>query len=311
MDELDISILRTIGFLPFGPHPKDPEVFKSSYIAEQVGTTARTVRTRLRAMEEDGLLQGYQVIPNFAHLGLEVEGHYFVSSVETGKDDAIESALELPRMTAVHDFLGDGVCLEFGFSNPQERTETLERLAEITGDQAHRPFYEGIMPDVTRELTHLDWRILSSLRWEATKRLREVAAELDVSRRTVKRRYDRMADEGSFVTVAMIDPGQVTGPFLFGLMFFFESARDRAAVDEILEAYQDRYLFYFRPATPSLGHLGIITFASTPAEVASLRRLGEGFPEVEQVEPQFYNRFEDRSDWFDDAIAARIEATAP
>lgn len=67
MDALDVRILRTMGTVPSVPRPKDPDAFKTSHVAESVGTTARTVRTRLRAMEEEGVILGYQILPNLAH----------------------------------------------------------------------------------------------------------------------------------------------------------------------------------------------------------------------------------------------------
>lgn len=62
------------------------------------------------------------------------------------------------------------------------------------------------MPEGDRELSNLDRRILSSLRGEATKRLREGAAEIGVTRRPVQRRYDRTGQEGSFIPRGAHEP---------------------------------------------------------------------------------------------------------
>lgn len=311
MDALDVRILRTMGTVPYGLSPKDPDAFKTTHIARQVDTTARTVRSRCRAMEEEGVIAGYQILPNLAHLGLAAEGQFFDVADETGTDDAIDAALELPRLMAVHEFLGEGVCFEFAFADQKERGDTLEALSEVTGDPAARRFYDGVMPGVDRELTNLDWRILASLRWEATKRLRVVAEETDVSRRTVKRHYDRMAQERSFVPVALMNPSQATGLLLFELWFFLEPGHDRATVEAILDAYRDNYLFSYVPASEELGHFDVEMFAESPAEMERLRRHGEDLPGVERVEAWLFRRFEDHSNWIDEAIAARIEATRP
>lgn len=311
MDTLDVRILRTMGTVPYGPRPKDPDAFKSSHIARQVGTTARTVRARCRVMEEEGVIVGYQVLPNLDHLGLTAEGHFFVVADETDKDQAIDAAIELPRMMAVHDFLGEGVCFEFAFADPDERVETLETLSLLTGDHDPRRFYDGVMPEVDRDLSNLDWRILASLRWEATKRLREVAEEVGVTRRTVKRHYDRMAQEGSFVPVALMNPNRATELLLFELLFYLEPGHDRATVETILDAYRDHYLFSYVPASEDLGHFDVEMFAESPAEITQLRRIGEELPGVERVEAWLFRRFEDHSDWLDDAIAERVEVTRP
>lgn len=311
MDALDVRILRTMGTVPYGPRPKDPEAFKTSRIAREVEMTARTVRSRRRAMEAEGVIAGYQVLPNLAHLGLSAEGHFFVVADETAMDEVIDAAIEQPRMMAVHEFMGEGVCFEFAFADADERADTLETLSALTGDPDPNRFYDGVMPEVDRDLTNLDWRILASLRWEATKRLREVADEVGVTRRTVKRHYDRMAEEGSFVPVALMNPSQATGLLLFELLFFLEPDPDPDAAAAILDAYQDNYLFSYVPASEELGHFDVELFAESPAEIERLRRLGEELPGVERVDAWLFRRFEDHSDWLDDAIAERVEATRP
>lgn len=311
MDALDVRILRTMGTVPYDPRPKDPKAFKTGHIARQVDTTPRTVRGRRRGMEEEGVIAGYQIPPNLAHLGLAAEGHFFNVTDETSKDEVIDGALELPRIMAVHDFLGEGICFEFAFADPDERLETLENLSVTTGDPTPSRFYDGVMPTVDRDLTNLDWRILDSLRWDATKRLREVADEVGVTRRTVKRHYDRMAQEGSFVTVALMNPIQATNLLLFELLFYLEPGQDRATAETILDAYRDHYLFSYVPASEELGHFDIEMFAESPAEIERLRRLGEEKPGVERVEAWLFRRFEDHSEWLDDAIADRAEATRP
>lgn len=311
MDALDVRILRTMGTVPYGPHPKDPAAFKTSHIARQVDTTARTVRSRRRAMEAEGVIAGYQILPNLAHLGLTAEGHFFVAADEGSKDETIDAAIELPRMMAVHEFLGEGVCFEFAFVDSDERADTLETLSGLTGDPDPKRFYDGVMPEVDRDLTNLDWRILESLRWEATKRLGDVAEEVGVTRRTVKRHYDRMAAEGSFVPVALMNPSQATGLLLFELLFFLEPGHDRTTADAILDAYRDNYLFSYVPASEELGHFDVEMFAESRAEIERLRRLGQDLPGVERVEAWLFRRFEDHSDWLDEAIADRVGATAP
>jgi DNA-binding Lrp family transcriptional regulator len=256
MDALDVRILRTMGTVPYGPHPKDPDAFKTSRIARRVDTTPRTVRSRRRAMEENGVIAGYQVLPNLAHLGLTAEGHFFDVVDHADKDEAIDAALELPRMLAVHEFMGEGVCFEFAFADPDERTETVETLSTLTGDPDPNRFYDGVMPEVDRDLTNLDWRILASLRWEATKRLREVAEEVGVSRRTVKRHYDRMAQEGSFVPVTLMNPSRATGLLLFELLFFLEPDPDPDAAAFLMDELAD-LVPAIAEATPVRTYAGI------------------------------------------------------
>lgn len=311
MDALDARILQVMDLLPYGPQPRDPAVFKPSCIAEKVDRTAETVKARIRAMEEDGVLLGYQVVPNLAHLGLASEACFARVDQGEDKDTVLDAVGELDRILVLHDYLGDGLCVEFAYADEGQRRETLAAVEKLTGDPAPCPFYDGVMPAVDRELSNLDWRILSSLRWEALKPLREVAEDGGVTRRTVKRRYDRMAGEGSFVTVPILDPSQAPGLILFELMFFAEEGARRELANQVLRAYQDHRIFSYVPASHELGNFNVLAFARTPAGIEELRARGEDLPGVQRVEAELFSRFADKSRWLDDLISQQVEATAP
>lgn len=311
MDAVDVRILRTMDLLPYGTQPSDPRVFKPSYIADRVDRTPDTVKARIRGMEDDGVILGYQVLPNLAHLGLFSEAFYFEIDDTEDPTAVTDAVSDLDRILVLHEYLDGGLCVEFAYEDEAQRERTLAAACEITGDPQPCAFYDGAMPEVDRELSNLDWRILDSLRWQALKPLREVAEEVGVTRRTVKRRYDRMADEGSFVTVPILDPSQAPGLILFELMFFAEPGTDRELANTILSTYEDRQVYHYVPSAESLGNLNILCFARTPAEIEKLRREGGSLPGIDRVEAALFSRFVDRSGWIDNEIQVRIEATAP
>lgn len=311
MDALDVRILRTMDLLPYGTEPRDPAVFKPSHIAENVDRTTDTVKARIRGMEEDGVILGYQVLPNLGHLGLSSEAHYF--EIDEAEDPAavVDAVSQLDRILVLHEYLDGGLCVEFAYEDETQRQATLDAAGKLTGDADPCAFYDGAMPDVDRELSNLDWRILASLRWEALEPLREVADEVGVTRRTVKRRYDRMAAEGSFVTVPRLDPSQAPGLILFELMVFAEPGTDREVANDVLATFDEHRVFHYVPTTERLGNFNLLCFARTPARIEALRSRGETLPGVDRVEAALFTRFVDESGWLDDRIDQRIEATAP
>jgi DNA-binding Lrp family transcriptional regulator len=276
-----------------------------------VDRTPDTVKARIAGMEAEGVLLGYQVVPNLAHLGLHSEAYFARVDEAEDKDQVVEAVGELDRILVLHDYLGDGLCIEFAYEEAAQRHATLAAVEKLTGDPSPCAFYDGVMPEVEAPLSNLDWRILSSLRWEALKPLREVADEVGVTRRTVKRHYDRMAAEGSFVTVPILDPSQAPGLILFELMVFTEPGTDREVANDVLRAYEDVRIFSYVPSSQELGNVNLLAFARTPAQIEELRARGEELPGVERVEAWLFRRFEDHSDWLDDAIAERVRATRP
>lgn len=311
MDALDVRILRTMTLLPYGPEPRDPSVFKPTVIARKLETTRDTVAARVEGMEEDGVILGYQVFPNLEHLGLSSEAYLARVDEATEKSEAVDELGELDRMLVLHEYLDNAVCVEYAYRDEADRQQTLDAITELTGDPEPYRFYDGVMPDVERDLSNLDWRILASMRGEATKRLREIADDVGVTRKTVKRRYDRMAGEGSFVIVPLLDPSQAPGLILFELMFFSEPETDREVANEVLKAYEEHRVFHYVPASGKLGNFNILCFARTPARIDELRSMGDDLAGVDRVEAELFSRFVDCQGWIDDEIEERVEASAP
>jgi DNA-binding Lrp family transcriptional regulator len=311
MDALDIRIVRAMGIRAFERHPKDPDTLKPGRIAETVGVTPETVKARIARMEALGVIAGYKAMPNLTHLGLTGEAHWFEFPDDDLKDPAIAAIASLDGLLEVHDFLGRGLCVDFTFATPEDRDAKLTRLAKTTGDETPLKFYDREMPPVERDLTHLDWCVLRALRTEATRSLDDVAAELGVTGRTVRRHYDRMARDGSFFNVPLFDPSKAEGLFVFELQFFLEPGSHQEAMRGIVKAYNGNHVYAYVPSSAALGNFDLILFAKSTAEVEDLRRLGAGLPGVERAEAWFFRGLHDYSGWMDTAVDARIEATAP
>ncbi|HVL87487.1 MAG TPA: winged helix-turn-helix transcriptional regulator [Candidatus Thermoplasmatota archaeon] len=311
MDALDIQIVRAMGIRPYERRPKDPDALKPGRIAEIVGVTPETVKARLARMESLGVIAGYKVVPNLRHLRRAGEAHWFEIPDDHRKDPAIAEIAATEGLLEVHDFLGKGLCVDFTFRDEKDREEKLARLAKNIGDEQPLKFYDREMPPVDRELTHLDWCILRALRWNAKRSLDEVAAEIGVTGRTVRRHYDRMAQEGSFFPVPLFNPSKAEGLFVFELQFFLEPGSPHDALRGIVKAYNGNHVYAYIPSSAELGNFDLTVFAKSTAEVEELRRMGAALPGVERTEAWFFRGLHDYSGWIDGEVDARVEASAP
>lgn len=310
MDDLDIRILRTMGVRPYERRPKNPEVLKPSRIASEVGVTAKTVRSRIAEMEQAGVIGGYKLVPNLRHLGRFGEAYFFEFPDGDAKDAAIEEVSSMEGLLEVHDFLGQGLCVDFASRDARDRDAKLARLAELLGDDAPHKFYKREMPPVRRELSALDWRIVHAMRWDARKSLDEVADEVGVTGRTVRRRFGRMAEEGSVFPVPAFDPSKAAGLFLFEMLFYIEPPAVKQTASRLVAAYNGSHVYAYVPSSPELGSFDLLLFARTTEEVEELRRQGAAIDGVERAESWFFRGFHDFSDWIDDVVEARIEKDA-
>ena len=311
MDEVDVHILRAMGIRPYASRPKDPDALKASRIAEVVGASLNTIKTRIARMEASGVIAGYKLVPNLRHLGLTGAAYYFASPADSEKEPAIEGIGARPGGLELHDFLGGGFCVDFTYTDQEQLDGTLRELTALTGEPAPIKFYDRDMPPVDRALTGLDWRILGALRMAATRSLDDVAAELGVTGRTVRKRYARMAQEGSFFSVPMLDASKAEGLFLFELLLYLEDGALERVKAALLPELRDSYVYAYVPASPELGHLDVLLFARSTGQVEELRALAEGCPGVERADAWFFRGLHDHSAWMDAAIEARIAQAAP
>lgn len=308
MDALDIRIIRSMGIRPYGARPKNPDALKPGHIAQEVGAATNTVKARIARMEDAGLIAGYRLMPNLRHLGLSGAAYYFAAPPDANKKDAMASIEDVEGGLELHDFLGGGFCVDFTYDTEATLDARLQALVAITHEPHPVKFYERDMPRVQRELTGLDWRILRALRSNPTRSLDEVAAELGVTGRTVRRRYARMASEGSFFCVPLIDGSKAEGLFLFELLLYLDPDSFTAAAAAVRKNFQDSQVYAYVPSSPELGHLDLLLFARNTSEVERLRAEAEAIDGVAQADAWLFRGLYDHSAWMDAAIDARIQA---
>jgi DNA-binding Lrp family transcriptional regulator len=308
VDALDVRIIRAMGIRPYDRRPKSPDALKPSTLAKAVDTSVVTVKERIARMEEVGVIAGYQIFPNLRHLDLGARGYFFRIQEEDGKGEAIDKMAGLDGLLELHNFLGGGVCADFAFQGDDDLAGKLAYLSDHSGDENPQRFYDRHMPVVKRRLSPLDWRILRALRGRARRPLAEVAEAVGVSGRTVKRRYEAMAREGSFFVVPLLNPAKAEGLILFELLFYLREPANAATTNDILRTFDESRVYTYRPASPELGTLDMLLFAKSSAEVEELRRRGARIPGVAKAEAWLFQGFFDHSGWIDQTIAAKAEA---
>lgn len=309
MDELDLAIVRAMGIGPIGCLPKPPASIKPPVVAKAVGVTLETVKDRLARMERTGLLRGYQVWPNLRHLGLDATAFLFQVRDPARKAAVLRDGAGVEGLLDIHDFVGPAMCIEVSHAGAAGLQRRLGRLAEVTGDASPVPIYGLEMAPVSRPLTNLDWRILRAYRRDARRPPEEVAAQVGVSAKTVRRHFDRMAEEGSLFVVPTFDLGRAEGLLLFALLF--RTAPGRDAIPAIRRAFEHRSVHTYQPTGGILANFDALMFARSAAEMEALRREALALPEVMDASAHVFAGFADHSGWIDEALEAQVKITIP
>lgn len=77
MDANDLKILRLMGVQPFADWPRDIDHLKPSYLGKQLGMSVVSAKARVRRLEAEGIISGYEVYPNFSLLSYMCAGFLF------------------------------------------------------------------------------------------------------------------------------------------------------------------------------------------------------------------------------------------
>lgn len=309
MDALDVRIIRAMGIRPYERVPKPLDALQPASIARATGASVNTVKDRLSRMTHEGIIAGYHAFPNLQHLGLRAEAYYLAFPSDEAKDRALPALLETEGLLELHDFMGRGACADFAFHDDGELQRTLASLRQASGDGSPRRFYHREMPRVERRLTPLDWRILQALRADARAQPADLAADVGVSARTVKRHLARMAAEGSVFLVPVVDPSKADGLFVFELLVYLREGAGPGPMNALRTAFDDEHVYAYVPASAALGHFDMLLFARTSAEVESMRRRAETVEGVVRAEAWFFRAFRSFPAWLDDAIQRAAEAS--
>ncbi len=241
LDEIDIAIIRTMGVQPYGVRPKDGACLSTRYVAKALGIAPETVRERLKAMEKIGVISGYGLIPNMQLFGLQMSQHFLYLKESQRPAQVAESLRHMEGLVGLYTFTTPVVVAIVAYRSAGDLTRKLRLLEGLAGGARVVKLNDVPVPVLNRPLSHLDWRIIQALSGNARKPLSKVAKELRVNPRTVKRRYGRMAAEGCFFPMPLIDPDPVPGIILFELHVELSPEAGPETLNQVHRALQSNY----------------------------------------------------------------------
>ena len=128
--------------------------FSSRQIAKKVGVSVGTVLSRIKKMEDDGLIKGYSVIMNHEKLGYELT---VVMEVTVSKGRLVEMENEIakiPNVCSVYDITG------LTDASIIAKFKTREELGRFTKRLLALPYIERTNTHVVLTTVKEDFRLL-------------------------------------------------------------------------------------------------------------------------------------------------------
>ncbi|MGQ0797480.1 MAG: AsnC family transcriptional regulator [Methanobacteriota archaeon] len=274
-DDLQVRIIREL----MSPTSFRWDVRESyASIGKKLGVDAETVRKRVKRAQGLGFLQSWRLLPNPDVLGCESTGIHFDVDDESRKPALIEQIKLIDGVVLIIDFHGRALRVVLYYETEQDLSRRIQVMSSLARAQNMVRWTGGIPPSVV-VLTKTDWRVVKALRKDPRRRLTEVAGELGISPRTVKRRLARMTAAKSFFVLSMLKGSGYAGAISSFLIFCADEKKKRA-VDREMPTKLTRMAFF---VTTAKGFSMFTGVCDNLSEAESIYRWVKGLDGVQEV----------------------------
>jgi DNA-binding Lrp family transcriptional regulator len=190
--DLKLRILRELA----SPRTTFASYLRPTYssVAKKLGVDEETIRLNVRQAQRDGTIVGWfsDINPNI--LGQETTTVILEVDDASKKDSLIKQIKLIPGALQIVDFYGRPLRIDFYHENDAEKERKMGLIKSICGDK--NPIYwQRGFSSINGKLKKTDWQILKALRRDSMQNNAEIAEEVGVSPRTVKRRLTFLVEE--------------------------------------------------------------------------------------------------------------------
>lgn len=285
MDEVDLQILRKLVWRPDDSADAARGILGPWDIARELAVHGSTVKRRLEAMHEAGLVKGLRVLPHFDLLG--IRGALFLFSFPNveAKKKGFQWMLTKRRpgppffLARIDSFVGnEASCAITAFAGAN-----LELLAQEIADEMGAVSWTLLehetWPFQVEKVTELDKRLLQALHGDALRPISEIATELGVTPKTVRSRLRHLAKAHAFQIVPDMSPARVRGLIPHAILIRPRPGGHQQAVAAFFNAFPHAYIRSHPTAITPYAYLGGFTTKDLEENLSRAANL----PQVEEA----------------------------
>ena len=307
MDAKDVRIFCEMAFRGLDYDSFTDRRVSPLAIGRKLGLDEKTVRVRVRKMEDDGFIKYYQAVPNMALFGMKMQDSYRLEAVNiTTKHRVVENIQQIPYVVEATDYLGLSVALTVA-------APSLNEIDKVVGQIVNRfelPKISRGARQIKESLFHpekLDWQIFQKLRYDALCGIKELAEQLSITPRMAEYRIAKLLNSNTLLIRAVIDPQKQRGLIFYELEMIVEEGKQFRAVKELGETHQEQL---WSVHTSSGGVLRANLFGFTLAEPENIAIKALKLDGVkactllifkETVEPR-------KPNWIDDLLEQKVSS---
>ena len=272
MDAKDVRIFCELAFKAMGSRAFAERHLSPAGIAKKLGLDEKTVRLRVKKMEEAGFIKYYQLTPELALFGLKCLGLYRFEAMNIATKVGVVNYLQnLPGVVEAFDYLGPTLSVSVAGASA---TRVQQLGGEIAGQFELKKIDlgEDRIGEPHARPDRLDWRIIQNLRYDARSNSKDVADALSITPRMVEYRIRKLTDSGAVLVRAVINPQKQEGLVFYELGVTAEPGRKTAVVGEVSKKYGEK-LWSMRESASGVLLLNLFGFTLAEPEEAAMELL--------------------------------------
>jgi len=306
LDAKDVRIFCEIAFRDLSYNATTQRHVSPSTIGRKLGLDEKTVRARIKKMEDDGFIKYYQAMPSLALLGLGFVSLFRFEAMNIAtKQKVLQNVLQIPNIVEAVDYLGPTISVDIAGETQDGVQHTADGIA-ATSELRELSLGTRTVRDPGVRMDKLDWQLIQELRYDARMTTADIAKSLLVTPRMAEYRIDKLLDSGALLIRAVINPQKQSG-----LIFYeIELSVDEGMKGKVIEGLRTQYgekLCSVNSPSPGMVLANLFDFSLSGPEDSSLaaQRLGGvNYCHLlilkEVVEPP-------RSNWLDRLIGQKLE----
>jgi DNA-binding Lrp family transcriptional regulator len=175
-------------------------------IAKKLGIDEETVRNRIKFLKESGFLLGWRVTPNPSLLGRRAS---FLLIETEDKEDIIPKVKGRTGVITIISIYSNYLLLNLFDDEERSSASEISNIPGIKTSPFNTP--EMSLPQSNFRMTITDWKIVGLLLRDAERNVNDVAKELHISSRTVKRRLGAMLGASAIFIMPIVNLKKNTG----------------------------------------------------------------------------------------------------
>ena len=309
MDAKDVRIFCEIAFKGLDYDSFTDRRVSPLAIGRKLGLDEKTVRVRVKKMEDDGFIKYYQAMPSLALFQLKNVNTYRFEALNIAtKHRVIEHIQELPFIVEAIDYLGQVVSVSISGTSSEEIDQMVSGLVNrfelykwILGSR--------VIKEPVSVADRLDWQIIQQLRYDALSGVKELSESLSITQRMVEYRIKKLLGSDMLLVRAIINSQKQQGLIFYELEMSVDETKQYEVIKRLSEIYAEK-LWSVRTLAAGVLLANFFAFTLAEPEEAYVNTLKlEGvrscslFIFKETLEPK-------RPNWMDGLIEQKIVSSS-